>query len=66
MNLVVNGDPFSADDGLTVAGLLRDLGLEGRPCAVEINRELAPKAEHAERSLSEGDTIEVVTLVGGG
>jgi len=66
MNLVVNGERRAVDAGLTVSELLRELGLDGRPCAVEINAELAPKREHDERTLSEGDTVEVVTLVGGG
>ena len=66
MNLVVNGERRTVGDGTTVSGLLRELGLDGRPCAVEINEELAPKREHNERTLSEGDTVEVVTLVGGG
>ena len=66
MNLVVNGERRTVGDGTTVSGLLRELGLDGRPCAVEINEELAPKREHSERTLSEGDSVEVVTLVGGG
>ncbi len=65
MQLTVNGDPHTTQ-ATTVADLLRELGLDGRPCAVEINRELAPKREHTQRSLSENDRVEIVTLVGGG
>ena len=34
--------------------------------AVEVNREVVPRKAHASTPLSEGDSIEVVTLVGGG
>lgn len=66
MQLVVNGDSLEAPDGTTVAGLLSQLGLEGRPCAVEVNQELTPKSDHTQRTLAPGDRVEVVTLVGGG
>ena len=37
-----------------------------RYLAVERNRELVPRGEHATCRLAEGDRIEIVTLVGGG
>jgi sulfur carrier protein len=49
-----------------VRELLRVVGREGVPCAVEVNRALVPHRRHAEHALSQGDRIEVVTLVGGG
>jgi thiamine biosynthesis protein ThiS len=33
---------------------------------VEVNRQLVRRVHHGETRLSEGDTVEVVTLVGGG
>lgn len=66
MTLVVNGESRQAADGATVAALLADLGLAGKPVAVEVNLELVPAAQHAARRLAEGDRVEIVTLVGGG
>ena len=66
MTLIVNGEPRNLPDGASVADLVRQLGLEKTACAVEVNRRLVPKADHGNRSLGNGDTIEVVTLVGGG
>ncbi|MEX0742401.1 MAG: sulfur carrier protein ThiS [Phycisphaeraceae bacterium] len=67
MKLTVNGDNYQLDRPQpSVADLVEALGLTGRPVAVELNRELIPKRDHGETSLSEGDTLEVVTLVGGG
>lgn len=66
MRVWVNGEPRDLRDGTTVAELVRALGLEGRPVAVEVNRRVVPKAEHGARRVGEGDRIEVVHFVGGG
>jgi sulfur carrier protein len=66
MQIRINGEEQSIHQGTTVAQLLEDHGLAKSPCAVEINRVLVPKRRHYEHALCEGDTIEIVTLVGGG
>jgi thiamine biosynthesis protein ThiS len=66
VQLIVNDKQREAPEGTTVAGLIELVGLSGSPCAAEVNKELVPKREHAERVLSEGDRVELVTLVGGG
>jgi sulfur carrier protein len=66
MMVEVNGTPTELPDGCTVRELLRAVGREGVPCAVEVNRNLVPHRQHAERALNQGDRVEVVTLVGGG
>jgi thiamine biosynthesis protein ThiS len=49
-----------------VAALQRDR-YRDEPVAVEKNREIVPRAAHAaHRSLRDGDTLEIVTFVGGG
>jgi sulfur carrier protein len=62
----VNGERREVAADCTVAGLLVELGLSGRPCAVEIDRELVPKSEHGARRLRAGEHIEIVSFVGGG
>ena len=67
MKLILNGDAFELTaDPPTVTGLIDQLGLTGRPVAVELNEELVRKRNHEATVLSEGDKLEVVTLVGGG
>jgi thiamine biosynthesis protein ThiS len=66
MKVVVNGEARALADGASVADLVRELGLEKAACAVEVNRRLVPKATHPQQPLREGDSVEVVTLVGGG
>jgi len=62
----VNGESVSMPTGATLAELLRRLSLEGKPVAVEHNRRVVPRAEHASVRLNHGDTLEIVTFVGGG
>lgn len=66
IEIVVNGDPRQVDPGTTVAALVASLGLASEHVAVERNRVIVPRAEHAETALSAGDTLEIVTFVGGG
>lgn len=66
MKLIVNGDAMEVDDGVTVAALVKTLGLDTGPVAVERNREVVPRAEHATTTLADGDRVEIVHFVGGG
>ena len=66
MIIFVNGQETQVSDGHTAHDLLLDLGFERRPVAVEVNKEVIPRALLPERLLREHDQIEVVTLVGGG
>jgi sulfur carrier protein ThiS len=66
MEISVNGEQRSVDAALSVAELLRGMGLEGKRLAVERNGEIVPKSAHAATPLAEGDRIEIVNAVGGG
>jgi len=55
-----------ADAPCSVAWLVGQLGLRCEIVAVEVNRELVPRALHASFELYDGDRCECVTLVGGG
>ncbi len=66
IDLVVNGQPRRVAPGTTVSALVALLGLDGRPVAVERNREVVPRARHASTEVAAGDHIEIVTFVGGG
>ena len=66
MHVIVNGESREVPEETTVAKLLDELKLSGKPVAVEVNLELAPRQHHARRRLAEGDRLEIVTLVGGG
>jgi thiamine biosynthesis protein ThiS len=66
IHVSVNGETVSVPTGSTLAELLQRLSLAGRPVAVEHNRRVVPRAEHASVRLNHGDTLEIVTFVGGG
>lgn len=66
MRITVNDEPREVPDGCTVAALLQELGLPSTRAAVEVDRSLVRRAEHAAHVLRDGAAVEVVTLVGGG
>jgi len=65
VTLTINGERREVLDGLTVAALVSQLGIRGR-VAVELNGDVLRQSQHPETTLREGDTLEVVTFVGGG
>ncbi|OGQ13535.1 MAG: thiamine biosynthesis protein ThiS [Deltaproteobacteria bacterium RBG_16_71_12] len=67
MRLLVNGEPTNLEPApASVAELLAQLRLPVEHVAVELNGEIVTRAERAARTVKDGDTVEVVTLVGGG
>lgn len=66
MRIHLNGEPRAVPEGTTVAGLIAQVGIEPAVVAVELNRDVVRRARHADTRLSEGDRVEIVTIVGGG
>lgn len=66
MNLTINGQKRQVDEGTSMEALLEQLGLKGRPVAVEVNGKLIRREERGNFVLREGDRVEIVTIVGGG
>jgi len=66
VQITVNGQSRQVPDGTTLAALLEQLGLAGKPLAVEVNLQLIPRQQHGQHLLKAGDRVEIVTLVGGG
>lgn len=66
MHVTINGTPREIPDDLTIRQLVAHLGLDGGPVAVEINRAIVPRAEHATHAVAQDDVIEIVHFVGGG
>ena len=66
MRIQLNGDPLTLPHPMTVAALLIHLGLGEKRVAVEVNRVIVSRSQHAEHALREGDTVELVQALGGG
>jgi thiazole synthase len=62
----VNGDLRHVTVGLTLAEMLRELGLDARKVAVERNLEIVPRGTFDEVLVRDGDRLEIVHFVGGG
>ena len=66
MQLTINGEAREVPEGLSLAGLLGHLELTQGMVAIERNREVVPRREHASVFLQAGDVLEIVQFVGGG
>jgi sulfur carrier protein len=66
IDIVVNGEQKSVEEGITIAGFLKQLDISSRGVAVEVNQQIRPRDTHHQTLLHQGDVLEIVTLVGGG
>jgi thiazole synthase len=66
MRLTVNGEDRVFDEGLTVADLLRLLSVSKNRVAVEVNLDVVRSQHLDERTLADGDRVEIISFVGGG
>jgi thiazole synthase len=66
LRLSVNGKPETAPAGITVAGLLSQLGVDPGRVAVERNEDVVPRQTWQQVVLGDGDQIEIVAFIGGG
>ena len=66
MRVKLNGESYESPDDITVAALLKRLGIEQPRVAVELNLNILPKDEYETTGLKEGDQLEIVHFVGGG
>ena len=61
----VNGEPKDIA-GKTIAEYLATTNYDVKRIAVERNGDIVPKAQYGETVLHDGDSIEIVSFVGGG
>jgi sulfur carrier protein len=66
MQITLNGQPRVCAPATTIVQLLEAAGYGGKRVAVELNREIVPRSQHASRTLAEGDHVEIVHAIGGG
>jgi thiamine biosynthesis protein ThiS len=66
VTITVNGETRGTTLGVTVADLLRELGLNSGRVAIERNLEILPRPKWQETRVEPGDRYEIVQFVGGG
>ena len=62
----INGEVRACSGGQTISALLHEMSLADKKVAVEKNGEIVPKSRHTQEVIAAGDTVEIVTAVGGG
>ncbi|MGA3126913.1 MAG: sulfur carrier protein ThiS [Candidatus Korobacteraceae bacterium] len=65
MRLVINGEDrnFTAS---TLEALIEEMGMKSDRVAVELNRQIVPRASWSATALNDDDRLEIVHFVGGG
>lgn len=66
MNISINGEQRTLEEGLTLQQLIAMLELENKRLAIEVNQEIVPRGEHASYTLKQNDKVEIVQAIGGG
>jgi thiamine biosynthesis protein ThiS len=66
LGIRVNGAHRRVTDGISIAKMLSELGLDPQRVAVERNLAIIPRSTLGEVCVEDGDDFEIVHFVGGG
>lgn len=66
IQITVNGEKRDVEGPLTIASLLECFKINPQAVVVERNLKIVPRGEIAREAVEDGDTIEIIRLVGGG
>mgnify|MGYP006390769275 CR=1 FL=1 len=61
----INGESFDVA-GKSIEKYLVDAGYNTNRVAVELNGDILPKSQYQDTQFNDGDSVEVVSFVGGG
>ncbi len=65
-SIILNGDSYPVSGDTPLTELLERLKMRRGRVAVEINREIVPKANYDATVVRVGDQVEIINFVGGG
>ena len=66
ISIQLNGEAFELAQPCSVVELIEQLKINHGRVAVEINREIIPRSEHADTQLAANDVVEIIHAIGGG
>jgi sulfur carrier protein len=66
MKIVVNGEEKEVREGITVAELLKELGILEKTMATAIDMQVVKKQEWDKRVIKKSEKVEFLHFVGGG
>lgn len=64
--ITVNGETRALDAAQNLSVLLKEMGVDPRKVAVELNLEIVPRSAYGDTSVGPGDRLEIVHFIGGG
>lgn len=64
--LTVNGKQTEFKENQTVRNFLEEKGLEPQKVVLELNKEILSRENWSETILQDGDSLEIISFVGGG
>jgi thiazole synthase len=66
LGIRVNGEQRRVPGGISIAAMVKELGLDPAKVAVERNLEIVPRSTLGDVRVADGDEYEIVHFVGGG
>lgn len=66
MKIKINGNSFEIRENLTVAELVRERNLKPEAVVIEVNMKIIDREAWEETFLRAGDSVELISFVGGG
>lgn len=66
MIIAVNGKSRAVEEGISIAQLLKQLGIHPLRVAVLLNQDVVKREQYEVTLLKEGDRLEIVTIMAGG
>ena len=66
MDIQVNGDNQTFQEGLTITDLLHQLDIRPEQVAVELNLKILDRQDFSTSILHHGDSVEILSFIGGG
>jgi len=66
LTITLNGEPYTLDGETRLSSLIMALKMRSTRIAVELNRQVVPKADYDRTILRAGDELEIINFVGGG
>ncbi|MDR1311468.1 MAG: sulfur carrier protein ThiS [Burkholderiaceae bacterium] len=66
IEIELNGETRQIATGHTLQNLVDTMQLAGQALAIAVNRQVVSRQKWGERSLTQGDRVEIVRAIGGG
>lgn len=66
MNITLNGEAREVDDDISLRQLMEGLGIKPEITAAQRNDEIVDRKSYSVTTLHEGDSVELIRIVGGG